>query len=59
MAQTPEQVKDYIKARLSLRTPQADSLDRLHDILKDFDDMENIPSDLVLQKIQSIASWFK
>lgn len=58
MAQTPEQIKNYIKARLSLRNPQADSLDRLHYILEEFEDMENIPSDQLLQKIQSIASWF-
>ena len=56
MAQTPDQIKNYIKARLSLRNPQADSLDRLHYILEEFEDMENIPSDQLLQKIQTIAS---
>lgn len=57
MNTSTQTIKTYIKARLSLRAPQSDSLDFLHHIVSDID-LETIPMAELLEKVKSIAKHF-
>ena len=57
MAQSPDQIKTYIKARLSLRAPQSDSLDILHHLFSDVD-LETVNLDVLLEKIKELKKSF-
>lgn len=57
MSQSPEQVKNYIAARLSLRPPQADSLSLLHNLIADLDHKHMNPDEL-LARMSAINSSF-
>ena len=57
MSHTTDTIKTYIKARLSLRAPQSDSLDFLHHIVSDID-LETIPMPELLEKVKMIAKHF-
>ena len=57
MSHTTDTIKTYIKARLSLRQPQSDSLDFLHHIVNDVD-LETIPMSELLEKVKTIAKHF-
>jgi len=57
MAQTLDQMRKYIKARLSLRSPQSDSLDILHHLLTDID-LETVSLDVLLGKIKEPKKTF-
>lgn len=57
MAQSPDQMKTYIKSRLSLRAPQSDSLDILHYLFSDVD-LETVEFDVLLEKIKELKKTF-
>lgn len=58
MSQTPDYIKNYAKARLSLRQPQSDSLEILHHLLTDID-LETLSLDDFLIKVQTLKPSFK
>lgn len=57
MSHATDTIKTYIKARLSLRAPQSDSLDFLHHLVGDVD-LETIPMSELLDKVKTIAKHF-
>ncbi len=50
---------NYIKSRLSLRKPQAESLDRLDKVLSDFEDLKTMDPNALVQKISEVSREFK
>lgn len=58
MSQTPDYIKNYARARLSLRQPQVDSLEILHHLLTDID-LETLSLDDFLLKVQALKSSFQ